>query len=911
MKLIVNNNIDLFKLIVTPNNKLKLLIKPQDILVLKINNSTAGQAINGLPPDGTTGQILAKASNADYDAEWINNDTGSVTSVSVVNDNGFDGTVATPTTTPAITIKTTVTGIVKGDGTGISAATPDVDYATIAYVDAKVEDQIVDGVTTIAPSQNAVFDALAGKQPVITPAALTKVDDTNVTLTLGGMPNTALLQAVELTLGWTGQLAIARGGTNAATALSGFNNLSPLTTLGDLLYHNGTNNVRLAGQITTGKQYLSQTGDGINSAAPIWATISAGDLGGGEALTRTNDTNVTLTLGGTPSTALLKASSLTLGWTGQLSISRGGTGQSTALAAFNALSPLTTLGDVLYHNGTNNVRLAGNITTTKKYLSQTGDGVNSAAPSWDTISAGDIISGEALTKVDDTNVTLTLGGTPATSLLKASSLTLGWTGQLSPTRGGTGVANTGTITLGGSLVISGAFDLTLTLTDLTNITLPTTGTLATLAGNETLTNKTIDADSNTISNIDNNEIKAGAAIAVNKLAAITANRAVISDASGFISASTVTNTELGYVSGVTSAIQTQLDGKASSSLTSAHILVGNGSNIATDVAMSGDVTIDNTGVTAISTGVIVNTDINAAAAIDATKIANGSVSNTEFQYLDGVTSAIQTQINTKVTKGGDSGATLTIGTLTANDLEIILNNTVRWTFDNANGYLRKGNGSAYFGLQLYGTGAGSVISLGDTFDSTTPYVCVREYGGTDTDQIECYGQKGAGLRAGTWGSTTPQVWITQGGRVGFNQTTPTAKAHFAGSSAGSDNAAIKIDSGTLATAADGNFEYDGTNYYLCVSTTRYQIARVLTGSASLNFPSTNAQLSSDLTITVTGAADGDTVALGVPNAAVNANSCYTAWVSAANTVTVRFNNYSALAINPASGTFKATVFKNI
>jgi len=47
-----------------------------------------------------------------------------------------------------------------------------------------------------------------------TPSALTKVDDTNVTLTLGGTPNTALLQAVSMTLGWTGQLSIARGGTN-------------------------------------------------------------------------------------------------------------------------------------------------------------------------------------------------------------------------------------------------------------------------------------------------------------------------------------------------------------------------------------------------------------------------------------------------------------------------------------------------------------------------------------------------------------------------------------------------------------------------------------------------------------------------------------------------------------------------
>ena len=44
---------------------------------------------------------------------------------------------------------------------------------------------------------------------------------------------------------------------------------------------------------------------------------------------------------------------------------------------------------------------------------------------------------------------------------------------------------------------------------------------------------------------------------------------------------------------------------------------------------------------------IENADIKAGAAIDASKIADGSVSNTEFQYLDGVTSAIQTQINSK------------------------------------------------------------------------------------------------------------------------------------------------------------------------------------------------------------------------------------------------------------------------
>jgi hypothetical protein len=46
--------------------------------------------------------------------------------------------------------------------------------------------------------------------PTVTPAALTKTDDTNVTLTLGGTPSTALLQSTSLTLGWTGTLADSR-----------------------------------------------------------------------------------------------------------------------------------------------------------------------------------------------------------------------------------------------------------------------------------------------------------------------------------------------------------------------------------------------------------------------------------------------------------------------------------------------------------------------------------------------------------------------------------------------------------------------------------------------------------------------------------------------------------------------------
>jgi hypothetical protein len=66
------------------------------------------------------------------------------------------------------------------------------------------------------------------------------------------------------------------------------------------------------------------------------------------------------------------------------------------------------------------------------------------------------------------------------------------TGVVSPANGGTGINNgANTITLGGALTTVGAFATTLNTTAATNVTLPTTGTLATLTGSETLTNKTL------------------------------------------------------------------------------------------------------------------------------------------------------------------------------------------------------------------------------------------------------------------------------------------------------------------------------------------------------------------------------------------------------------------------------------
>lgn len=90
-----------------------------------------------------------------------------------------------------------------------------------------------------------------------------------------------------------------------------------------------------------------------------------------------------------------------------------------------------------------------------------GNGTNFVSS---TLAASDIVSGQALTKTDDTNVTLTLGGSPSTALLAAASLTLGWSGQLAQARGGTG-SNNGSIT--------GTSTLTFTATGSNNIDLVT------------------------------------------------------------------------------------------------------------------------------------------------------------------------------------------------------------------------------------------------------------------------------------------------------------------------------------------------------------------------------------------------------------------------------------------------------
>tara|TARA_R110000868_G_scaffold20477_13_gene86578 strand:+ start:3452 stop:4315 length:864 start_codon:yes stop_codon:yes gene_type:complete len=102
------------------------------IIINGSNTPTAGSAAIGNGTElaftaaGTVGQVLT--SNGASAPTWGSAAGGTVTSASVASANGFAGSVATATTTPAITISTSITGVLKGNGTAISAAVASTDY---------------------------------------------------------------------------------------------------------------------------------------------------------------------------------------------------------------------------------------------------------------------------------------------------------------------------------------------------------------------------------------------------------------------------------------------------------------------------------------------------------------------------------------------------------------------------------------------------------------------------------------------------------------------------------------------------------------------------------------------------------------------------------------------------------------
>ena len=108
---------------------------------------------------------------------------------------------------------------------------------------------------------------------------------------------------------------------------------------------------------------------------------------------------------------------------------------------------------------------------------------------------------------------------------------------------------------------------------------------------------------------------------------LTASRALLSDGSGKVAVSDVTSTELGYLDGVTSAIQTQLNAKQATITGAA-------------------TTIDDTNLTAT----------RALVSDGSGKVSVSTVSTTELGYVEGVTSAIQTQLDAKLASASYTAA---------------------------------------------------------------------------------------------------------------------------------------------------------------------------------------------------------------------------------------------------------------
>lgn len=211
-----------------------------------------------------------------------------------------------------------------------------------------------------------------------TPAALTKTDDTNVTLTLGGTPATALLQAASITVGWTGTLGTSRGGFGAdVSASSGV----PLFAAGVATFTGttGTGNFVRATSPTLVTPALGTPSAAVLTNAtglPLSTGISGTGTGVLAALAiNVGSAGAFVTFngaGGTPSSLTLTNASgfpLATGGTGQVPLANGGTAAN--LTASN--------GGILYSTATAGAILAG--TATVRQMLQSGA---SSAPTWST-----------------------------------------------------------------------------------------------------------------------------------------------------------------------------------------------------------------------------------------------------------------------------------------------------------------------------------------------------------------------------------------------------------------------------------------------------------------------------------------------------------------------------------------------
>lgn len=250
---------------------------------------------------------------------------------------------------------------------------------------------------------------------------------------------------------------IAGGGTGQTTKAAAFDALQPMSAVGDLVY-GGTagTGTRLAGNTSTTKNFLTQTGSGAAANAPAWGTVAVADVSGAAAdsavvhLTGNESISGAKTFSTVPTLPTQTANTIFAGPTTgaaaaptfraqvvadlpTVDIAHGGTGQTTKAPAFDALSPMTTAGDLIYGGASGTgTRFAPNATATKNFLTMT-----SSTPAWGTIAVGDVSGAAPLASPSFTGSTLTLadaqnvvvGASSGTKIGTATTQKLGFFNQ--------------------------------------------------------------------------------------------------------------------------------------------------------------------------------------------------------------------------------------------------------------------------------------------------------------------------------------------------------------------------------------------------------------------------------------------------------------------------------------------------